>query len=696
MNTETVRWCRVGIVPLGLSIGILSALVIAPGSSNVVQQQLAGVMSPRTRLRTITGRVRQPRTSETAVTKPLNPPRTPERLEKELGRVWSEAAGDFDPRQVSPQAAGSTSSRSASPLFGSERDRRLIQLAESSNWYPPVTAGAVRSLSMHDAKPFPTFDQNGQVIPKASVSISPAHFETSRRIIQLCERGSERDPGNAYFHLMRAAALAGIGRHQDADTAMQTAAGCSSYADYVGAEARGRYLYQREEQHDTSAVIRATHLAAILFPHYTTLRSLARYELSNAIEDEADGRIPEGLRRRVRIAKFGSLLRSGSTNLIGVLVGRSMTMLTCAGLAADRIPYKGSSLTKEQTDANNLVRMQELRRRMEAAGLGSAYARIEVEEKVSAMAAEIGRKGVELGIFDMPRLTVLIGHWAVSDVLLNTLIVLALLTLFASAAYTAGRLTPDAGAPKHLVLLGLTAAGLSVYLCSATLHSSEAPPHATLAAVLCLFSGAVFGLRYLPMYGVAVAAVGLAAVRSSGANLLVICILTIGGVLAALLMPEMPGAAPWRQRLIRAAGVACACVGIIAVNAILTGGSVISNLRWLASMTEANFENGGPVVGISAVILLCAGLVAPLVTAAVASIVSIRRRIPVLRGIARTFALGGPILFAAVTVCYGISVSRTNRLEAGAHAEMTMLTESEVGYSAWLLGVPSPGSAETK
>lgn len=140
--------------------------------------------------------------------------------------------------------------------------------------------------------------------------------------------GERLDPDNAYFPFMRAFGLFAAHRDQEALAAVQRASTKPVWREYIPDEVEGRWriidaVYGGREAVSASAVA-----AAVLFPHYPQLRAAARIVLYKAILDEQAGHPEAGLAKREALGRCGELMGVQSTTFIGNLVGVAINAIS--------------------------------------------------------------------------------------------------------------------------------------------------------------------------------------------------------------------------------------------------------------------------------------------------------------------------------------------------------------------------------
>ena len=133
-------------------------------------------------------------------------------------------------------------------------------------------------------------------------------------------QGEKLDPDNAYFPLMRAIGLFDAKRDAEGVAAVLRAGQKSRFEDYSLEEpAAASTLYRRTYGVD-SALLRESTYAALLLPHFSAIRAVARLSVAKAAEKEQAGRCQEGVALRHAVMQCAVRMREQGGTL-SVLVG---------------------------------------------------------------------------------------------------------------------------------------------------------------------------------------------------------------------------------------------------------------------------------------------------------------------------------------------------------------------------------------
>ena len=161
-------------------------------------------------------------------------------------------------------------------------------------------------------------------------------------------QGERLDPNNAYFPLMRAVGL--LAAHRDAEglEAVQRASTKPVWNEYLSDETTGRLRLADAVQKHTLGISQAAIVASVLYQQYTPLRAVARVATVLAMHAEQAGDKARGMSIRRALMMDGDLMRVQSTTYIGSLVGMAISAiarLRPGGSEALKLP---ESLTWQQ------------------------------------------------------------------------------------------------------------------------------------------------------------------------------------------------------------------------------------------------------------------------------------------------------------------------------------------------------------
>jgi hypothetical protein len=138
--------------------------------------------------------------------------------------------------------------------------------------------------------------------------------------------GERLDQENAYFPLMRAIGLFDAHRDVEALAALHRAAHLPLWQEYYADELEGETRLQERAFGPAGALPRIGIYAAILFPHYSQFRSVGRMATAIAMRAEQAGRVVEGIRIREDVMRTMGMVRAESRTMIGNLVGSAIAV----------------------------------------------------------------------------------------------------------------------------------------------------------------------------------------------------------------------------------------------------------------------------------------------------------------------------------------------------------------------------------
>lgn len=470
--------------------------------------------------------------------------------------------------------------------------------------------------------------------------------------------GERLDPDNAYFPFMRSVGLLAAHRDTEALAAVQRASTKHIWREYCEDEVEGRWRINDAVYGGREALSAGAVSAAVLFPHYQQLRETARIVEYKAILEEHAGQQESGLAKREALARLGEVMGVQSTTFIGNLVGMAINMIS-RNRPGGAPPLKldsslsGSDRVKKNLDdyCAYVVKIGHPEAAVEARADYQAWQQI---HRVTSRDAGDYIFGIGLAAFTRLGIALAAG-WAI---------------------------LPNVAS---MFVLGLVAAGLS-----------RLP---RVQARRSLPAGAVTGFWVLVFAALAFGAVFVTADPGDFPRLETLVILTplvLAGLLAALL-----------PRFRRPIGVALLTAGITAgifglVAALIvwqgqSGASIAETLRDTLSLSGSDPESGAlspSQTGLLETLLLLAFTLAlPLLTAALLSIVSRVKRVPVSAGLVFGFRAVMPPLICALMLVYGGLTLWTIRQEARANYGLERSLHGEGQYLAQMTGEAWPEPA---
>ena len=286
MNTRQTR-----LTLLGLSLGVLLALLLSPQTRWLVRAQLL----PFTL--------------------------SPERIDRQKHLFVQQHPDDFQIR-----LAGALSDTSQTPLASA---RSLVpRFLESASLRANILRYATeKDVQMHRDEDYLV---NSQPVPSPQVDPhSPPPTPAALAAFDADAAAGERlDPDNAYFPYMRAVGLFAAHRDREGFAAVQRASTKHLWREYFEDEVEGRWRITDALYGGREAVSALSISAALLFPEYAELRAAARVVLYKAILEEQAGHPEAGFALRLALGRCGELMQVQSTTLIGSLVGGAINAIS--------------------------------------------------------------------------------------------------------------------------------------------------------------------------------------------------------------------------------------------------------------------------------------------------------------------------------------------------------------------------------
>jgi len=168
----------------------------------------------------------------------------------------------------------------------------------------------------------------------------------------MATRGEKADPDNAYFPLMRAVGLFDAKRDAEAIAAVLRAGQKKRFEDYSLEEPEASWaLYKRTYGVD-SVLLRESNYAAVLLPHFSALRSMARLTTAKAAQMEKEGRAQEGLALRHAMMQSAIRMREQGGTL-SAMVGTAIFSISLSAPGGVPNPLPAANATDEQKHAAN-------------------------------------------------------------------------------------------------------------------------------------------------------------------------------------------------------------------------------------------------------------------------------------------------------------------------------------------------------
>ncbi|MBC7806972.1 MAG: hypothetical protein H7145_12565, partial [Akkermansiaceae bacterium] len=203
-----------------------------------------------------------------------------ERYENDMKKAITASGGDFTLRY-------------AHALSGNSADvvRQLERLGDSYPEDPRIHAATLRYMTVGPVqvkRPEERMLAPDSPVPGRDKPIDPsavAKFDAHAR------RGEAADPQNAYFPVMAAIGYFASGQDDKAIAAWIRAGNKPGWKEYTVDDVTTRWELQRAMNNGTEvgSIARMSSMAAILFPHYASLRASARMATVKALQAELAG-----------------------------------------------------------------------------------------------------------------------------------------------------------------------------------------------------------------------------------------------------------------------------------------------------------------------------------------------------------------------------------------------------------------------
>lgn len=174
--------------------------------------------------------------------------------------------------------------------------------------------------------------------------------------------GERLDPDNAYFPFMRSVGLFAAHRDAEGRAAVRRAGTETAWREYYEDEVEGKWAVMEGVYGHREAVAGSAVAAGLLFPHYAPLRAVARLVTVQAVEAEQAGRAEDGLALRRSLARCGDLMRAESKSYIGTLVGIAISAISRSrpGGAAAITAEPGASTSPDDNDRHDRLAQRRL------------------------------------------------------------------------------------------------------------------------------------------------------------------------------------------------------------------------------------------------------------------------------------------------------------------------------------------------
>ncbi len=337
----------------------------------------------------------------------------------------------------------SVSAASGQGFDSKERAEQLRTVAAKFPDHPEILAATLRAESqaevlVHrpeasqflDNRPAP---KTGTVTVKQKVSDAAA----VKRFIDQCLEGERVDPDNAYFPLLRAMAHTELHQDKDAFDALHVAASKTVWREYIPEEFVANRTVNRGIYGQAGLISEMAISAAILFPHYSSLRELSRVVAAEAIRLEMKGSFAAGLSLRRDLFVVSEKMRNESTTLIGSLVGGAM-LDTSRMRPAGVLPFKAKQSRNDGPTFEEAKVARDINRKRfvdfaKKHGEAAFAERVVESARVGDLIRDISRKGSDRGIYGMESVTRLAIGQGTALILLANVVWMLILGAIATA-----------------------------------------------------------------------------------------------------------------------------------------------------------------------------------------------------------------------------------------------------------------------
>jgi hypothetical protein len=225
-----------------------------------------------------------------------------------------------------------------------------------------------------------------------SRGLQPAKADDLAAFDHDAAEGERLDPDNAYFPLMRV--ISQFDNHQDDEAlaSLKRASNLPTFREYYIDEVEGQWRIAGERFGHPGAIAHVAMDAAVLFPQYASLRSVARVAAYKAMLAEQAGDTRRGLEIRLALMRCGDKMRVQAQSAIGALVGIAITHLGISRPGG--VPYLKP---KDNTDVDAATqrKLDEFCAYLNRTGNGSEVAQVRAEIEACTTARKIIREGAE-------------------------------------------------------------------------------------------------------------------------------------------------------------------------------------------------------------------------------------------------------------------------------------------------------------
>lgn len=629
MNTRTFRTALIG-----LAVGVLLALLLAPQSRWMVRDQLALIgMTVGTPFAKVSGA--GDRTQRAAAAHP-----------NDLGMQMAALPNGNDSQYPA-------SLRTLTPRFGNS-PALYANLLRYETRYDGNMSGV--HLDRPEENALETSPEvRARRFPAPPAPAVLAAFEAD------AAQGERLDPSNAYFPLMRSIGLFAAHRDKEGLAAVQRASTKPVWNEYISDETNGRLRLAEAGYGHVPSISKMAVVASVLYPEYAPLRAVARLVTVLAVHAELAGDKARGMRLRRALMTDGDLMRVQAQPYIGSLVGIAISAIARARPGGNAALKRPRQLGSEEWARARLDAFTQYARQ---AGFPVDAARAQAQFAAGNALRGLFPRAQDGTILSPQRTWLLAAGWIGSTLaLVNAFWLLALAVtgaLLSRLLLVRERLPLPAAARWGTAAAFALAVGAVALLLSA----GDVRPLVALLLTLMAAGGGLGGIFAVRRRG------------EEGRREVKIFARALG--VSALVLIGLTLVAAWQTR------------GILQFVQIGTG------IVGLSGSDDGYHPNGYTSLPSQLVVGLMAagtGLIVPLVLAIGLSIRARKRRVPAFAALAGGFREVALPLACLLVIGYGVGALGTLRQEQQMDDGLRQMIRHEGRYYARLTGEPWPGPA---
>ncbi len=156
-------------------------------------------------------------------------------------------------------------------------------------------------------------------------------LDAVRRRIPLLDKAIAADPGNGWFHYVKAGYLYGLHRDKEGTAEVHLAAVAPRFTDYTDVQARAAH-HLSDLRGGFDPVLRASRVGFIGFAPLAQMRNTARIAAHLAYRDIRRGSIDRGIHEALDLTSVGDAMARGASTYIHALVGHSILAIGAQAL----------------------------------------------------------------------------------------------------------------------------------------------------------------------------------------------------------------------------------------------------------------------------------------------------------------------------------------------------------------------------